>query len=70
MRQKTCIPKSKTLMKEIKGDANMEKYIVFLNRKNQRCQNDILPNVIYRFSAIPVKSLVAFFIELEQRNAE
>jgi len=48
----------------------MEKYIVFLDWKTQHCQNDILPKVIYRFSAIPVKSLVAFFIELEQRNLE
>ena len=30
----------KTLMKEIKDDTNMERYIMFLDWKNQHCEND------------------------------
>ena len=30
----------KTLMKEIKDDINMERYSMFLGRKNQYCEND------------------------------
>ena len=30
----------KTLMKEIKDDINMERYSMFLRRKNQYCEND------------------------------
>ena len=44
----------KTLMKEIKDNINMGRYSMFLGKKNQYCEN-ILPNVIYRFNAIPIK---------------
>ena len=30
----------KTLMKEIKDDKQMERYSMFLDRKNQYCEND------------------------------
>ena len=48
----------------------MERYTMFLDWKNQHCENDLLPQVIYRFSAIPVKQPLAFFTELEQKISQ
>ena len=40
-RPKACMQKTKTLMKEIKEDVNKWKeYIMFLDCKNQDCEND------------------------------
>ena len=44
----------------------MEKYTMFMDWKNQYCQNNYTTNykVVYKFNAISIK--MAFFTELEQ----
>ena len=46
----------------------MERYTMFLDWKNQYCENDYITQGNYRFSAIHIKLPMAFFTELEPKN--
>ena len=58
----------KTLMKEIKDNKNRWRDIpCSWVRRINIVKMIMLPNAIYRFSAIPIKLQMAFFIVLEQK---
>ena len=44
---------------------------MFLDQKNQYCQNDYTTQGnLYRFNAMPIKLSMAFFTELKQTNKQ
>ena len=48
----------------------MERYTMFLDGKNQHCENDYTTQNNLQVQAIPIKLPMAFFTELEQKISQ
>ena len=54
-----------------RGHKQMERYSMFLGRKNQYCENDYTTKPHLQIKRdIPIKLPMAFFTELEQKNSQ
>ena len=59
-------------MKEIKDDKQMERYSMFLSRKNQYCENDYTDILLWGmvFLCLLIKSLMFELLLMGQASAE